>query len=147
VTFYRRLAPILWRCFRTKRQAGGFLRITTRKHAIDCESPPPPPRVCMGIHSHSRKVTLRSRWSCYLKRPWRAAARCLRHGRRRKAEALWHARHEVESARVMNLLLDLQGFYLKLGQVLASKVGQRRSTLSKPVMTAPMVSALEGKVC
>jgi hypothetical protein len=47
----------------------------------------------------------------------------------------------------MNLLLDLQGFYLKLGQVLASKVGQRRSTLSKPVMTAPMVSALEGKVC
>jgi aarF domain-containing kinase len=69
VTFYSKLTPILWRCYRTKRVAN----------------------------------------------------RSIARGKRRKAAILWRARHEAESQRVIELLLHMKGFYLKLGQVLASK--------------------------
>ena len=69
ITFYSRLTPILWRCYRTKLRA----------------------------------------------------SKSIARGRRRKAAALWRARHEDESKRVIQLLLHMKGFYLKLGQVLASK--------------------------
>ena len=64
IIFYRRLAPILWRCYRTK---------------------------------------------------------CAARRKRRSANKLWASRHEKESVEVIELLLEMKGFYLKLGQVLASK--------------------------
>ena len=58
-------------------------------------------------------------WRCY--RTKRRASNNIARGRRRKAAVLWRARHEDESKRVIELLLHMKGFYLKLGQVLASK--------------------------
>ena len=38
-----------------------------------------------------------------------------------RSEALWAAQHEAAAGRIFDVLCDLKGFYLKLGQILASK--------------------------
>lgn len=44
-------------------------------------------------------------------------------------EAVWAARHNWGAERVMRLLVDLSGFYLKVGQVFATKADLVRPAL------------------
>ncbi|KXZ53688.1 hypothetical protein GPECTOR_6g605 [Gonium pectorale] len=51
----------------------------------------------------------------------RRASRLRSRGQHEAAEELWQRRHEAGAGAIFDMLADLKGFYLKLGQILASK--------------------------
>jgi hypothetical protein len=54
--------------------------------------------------------------------PWGCRSkRALLSKRPEHAQDLWNAQHEEASGRIFDILCDLRGFYLKLGQILATK--------------------------
>ena len=49
------------------------------------------------------------------------ADRCRRNGDTVAADLLWEQQHETGAAELRDMLVELKGFYLKLGQILAAK--------------------------
>lgn len=75
------------------------------------------PSVWRNIMYWQRTVPIVTRYV----RTGRRAGALSRRGRSLEAEALWAEQHEWGAGAIFDMLCDLKGFYLKLGQILACK--------------------------